>query len=399
MKQKVIIIGHGYTSRLCVIRSVAQLGCEITVIVITGKNKDGTLNTKKPIDCYSKYVNRILYCESDADLLIRLLLEKCIDYNQKVILIPDNDFSAVAIDSNQDKLKEHFLFPHIDHEQGAVVKWMNKEKQKEQAKLVGLNVSESISVEIKDGSYLLPKQIHYPCFTKTRAYIKGTKQILKRCDNEEELRKFLEHIGSNHNLALLIEDYKEIEKEYAVLGFSNGKDVIIPGIIQIIDLAHGDHYGVACRGKVMPVDGFEELIGKFKNFVLRVGFVGLFDIDFYLSNGVYYFCELNLRVGGSCYAITKMGVNLPGMMIKGLCGDSFADMPKDIKQSAIYVNERMCMCDWCSHDLSTRDFYEMIKSADISFVKEESDIAPYKAFKKELRKRKVKRVINCILLR
>ena len=74
MKQKVIIIGHGYTSRLCVIRSVAQLGCDITVIVIAGKKKDGSLNTKKPIDCYSKYVNRILYCKSDADMLIQLLL-------------------------------------------------------------------------------------------------------------------------------------------------------------------------------------------------------------------------------------------------------------------------------------------------------------------------------------
>ena len=33
MKQHVVIIGHGFTSRLALIRSLAELGCEITVVV------------------------------------------------------------------------------------------------------------------------------------------------------------------------------------------------------------------------------------------------------------------------------------------------------------------------------------------------------------------------------
>lgn len=397
MKQKVIIIGHGYTSRLCVIRSVAQLGCDITVIVIAGKKKDGSLNTKKPIDCYSKYVNRILYCESDEDMLIQLLLEKCVDSNQKVVIIPDSDFSAVAIDSNQDILKEYFLFPHINHEQGAVMKWMNKEKQKEMAKLVGLNVAESISVEIKDSKYLFPKHVNYPCFTKPLVTIVGGKSIFKRCDNKTELRTILDIAATFGDMQVLVEDYMIIEKEYAVLGSSDGKDVIMPGVIHILDIAHGGHYGVACRGKVMPIDGFEELIEKFKQFVLRVGFVGIFDIDFYLSDGVFYFCELNLRIGGSCYAITKMGVNLPAMMVKNLCGMDIADMSKEIKESAVYVNERMCMDDWYFRYISTKKYYEMINSAKISFVKEDYDDGPCKIYKREFRKRQIKRVIKKML--
>lgn len=399
MKQKVIIIGHGYTSRLCVIRSVAQLGCDITVIVIAGKKKDGSLNTKKPIDCYSKYVNRILYCKSDADMLIQLLLEKCVDSNQKVVIIPDSDFSAVVIDSNQDKLKEHFLFPHINHEQGAVMKWMNKEKQKEMAMSVGLNVAESISVEIKDGKYLFPKHVHYPCFTKTQLFLNRNKQTLKRCNNSDELKENLDEISLEYgNLIIMIEEYKEIEKEYAILGFSDGREAIIPGVIQILNLAHGVHYGVACRGKVMPVDGYEELLEKFKHFVLRVGFVGVFDIDFYLCDGVFYFCELNLRIGGSCYAITKMGVNLPAMMVKNLCGENIDSMPNEIKESAVYVNERMCMDDWYFRYISTKEYNEMINSAKISFVKEDYDDGPCKTYKREFRKRQIKRTIKRLLL-
>ena len=34
MKQKVVIIGHSFSSRLSLIRSVAQMGCEVTVASI-----------------------------------------------------------------------------------------------------------------------------------------------------------------------------------------------------------------------------------------------------------------------------------------------------------------------------------------------------------------------------
>ena len=76
MKQKVVIIGHSYTSRLSLIRSVAQIGCDVTVIVMTGLKRDGkTPNTKKPIDCYSKYVSHVYYClRKDKDAFIQILL-------------------------------------------------------------------------------------------------------------------------------------------------------------------------------------------------------------------------------------------------------------------------------------------------------------------------------------
>ena len=115
LKQKVVIIGHSYTSRLSLIRSVAQIGCEITVIVMTGFKRDGkTLNNRKPIDCSSKYISHVFYClRSDKETFIRLLLEQCTDLQQKVVLIPDSDDTVVAIDNNQERLKDYFVFPHI----------------------------------------------------------------------------------------------------------------------------------------------------------------------------------------------------------------------------------------------------------------------------------------------
>jgi len=383
MHRKVVIIGHGFTSRLCVIRSVAKLDCDITVIVMTGIGKNGKAKKiGKPVDCYSKYVSRILYCQSDENALIDLLLGQCVDETQKTILFPDSDFSAAAIDSHQDLLSEHFLFPHINHEQGAVVRWMNKEKQKELAQKIGMNVAKSISFDIKDGKFTLPKGIQYPCFTKTRSYMVGTKQTLKRCDNEQELMNFVQLLSSKYNLTLLVEDYKEIEKEYAVLGFSDGNMVDIPGVLQILTMAHGNHNGVACKGMVMPTTGFEQLIEQMKEFILQVGYIGVFDIDFYQSDGVFYFGELNLRIGGSCYVVTKIGSNLPAMMVRHLCGESVDDLRKDIKSSATYINERMCYDDWKAGHISFSAYRQMLSSADISFVRDDEDPTPYQVFRK-----------------
>ena len=41
MRTNVVIIGHSYSSRLNIIRSVAQIGCEVTVILMTGYRSDG----------------------------------------------------------------------------------------------------------------------------------------------------------------------------------------------------------------------------------------------------------------------------------------------------------------------------------------------------------------------
>lgn len=51
MNPKVVIIGHGYLSRLSLIRSVAEIGCDVTVIV----TMYGDEYTIRPLDCYSKY--------------------------------------------------------------------------------------------------------------------------------------------------------------------------------------------------------------------------------------------------------------------------------------------------------------------------------------------------------
>ena len=399
MNPKVVIIGHSYTSRLGIIRSVAQIGSEITVIVITGFKRDGiTLNDKKPFDCYSKYVNHVYYClRTDKERLIQILLDYCTDFQQKVVLIPDSDKTVVTIDNHQEQLKEFFLFPHIPHQPGKIEYWMDKTHQKELARNVGLNVADLQQViEIKDGQYTIPSNLNYPCFSKPLATMNGGKGGMRRCNNAQELAEALDYIIKQYKIKdvkVLIEDYKEIEQEYALLGFSDGKQVVIPAILRFLSVSK-QNSGIARQGVVMPIDGFEELVDRFRQYVLSIGFVGVFDIDFYKSNDVFYFCEINLRFGGSGYAVTKKGVNLPVMMVKYLIGGDVGDMKMSISGSAVYANERMCMDDWYHGYITKKEYHRILDCSDIRFVADENDPLPERAYRKRIRIMRVKKTFK-----
>lgn len=394
MTPKVVIIGHGYLSRLSLIRSVAEMGCEVLVIVMTSDKEQ-----EKPIDCYSKYVSHYYFCvRKDKDALVSLLLDKCADPLQKVILIPDGDDVVAAIDNNKDRLKEHFLFPRIAKEPSSMEYWMEKTHQKQLAKEIGLNVTNATIVEIKDGQYTIPTDLHYPVFPKPLATMNGGKGGMRRCDNPKELSKALDYIINtrSRNTKVMVEDYKQIETEYALLGFSDGKEVVIPGVLQFLAVSKA-HPGIALQGKVVPVVGFEQLVEKFKALVLRIGFVGVFDVDFFKSEGIFYFCELNLRYGGSGYAITKMGVNLPAMMVKSFMGEPIETMRKTVVKEAVYLNDRMCMDDWNNGHLSLNEYKRYMKTSDIRFICDDQDPIPEREYMRKFRKRAVVNLLKSIL--
>ena len=378
-KQKVVVIGHSTTLRLSIVRAVAELGCEITVVVLGRRSLLRKLKSPKPYDCYSKYVSRVLFCQPSKDTLIQLLLDKCTDAEQKVILLPTSDFSAVAIDDNKERLDRYFAFPHIADTSKSVHYWMNKEWQKDVAREVGLNVPNSRTVEIQNSAYSIPEGIEYPCFTKALVTLVGAKSCFSRCNNEADLKAALDAIAVRGDVKVLVEDFKEIDTEYAVLGFSDSDEVVIPAIVQIVKMS-ASHFGVAMTGKIIPTAGFEPQIEQFKAFVRRIGFVGVFDIDFYYSGGKYYFGEMNLRPGGSGYAITKLGVNLPGMLVRHLRGESTVEMNRQITATATFVNERMCEDDWYQGHISSSEYRNVLSAADISFVFDEQDPKPQQVF-------------------
>ena len=131
--------------------------------------------------------------------------------------------------------------------------------------------------------------------------------------------------------------------------------------------------------------------------MLEVGYVGVFDIDFYESEGKIYFGEINLRFGGSGYAYTAMGVNLPGMMVKHLMGEDWHSLANVVTRTETYINERTLMEDWRQGVISTAKYHEILKSGEIYFVHNADDPQPAKALRKLYRVNYLKRFVKKLL--
>lgn len=390
---KIVVLGHSYLLRLSIIRALGVHAYDITVLIVA-RGKDNVR-----IDCRSKYVNRVLICPSfDGQTLVKMLLEKCVNEGSKTILIPTSDVTVSMIDRHQDELKDYFLFPHIIDGHGTMTLWMDKSVQKDLATRMGLNVAESWRVDVRNLSFSLPQDIIYPCFVKPQQTIYGGKSF-KRCDDEAELRLFIQDIGRKRgNIHLLIERYLTIDKEYAVVGFSDGDDVYIPAVI-FLEQVSKSHFGVARLGKVMPIGNLREFMEQLKCYVKAVGFVGLFDIDFFECQGKYYFCELNLRYGASGNALLKMGLNLPIMLAEKLSTGHLQTFPSEITRQAVFLNERICLDDWYRGYLSTNDYKRIKVRADWGFLEDQNDPKPYQAFLGYRRKLKLKRFVKQLLQR
>ena len=399
MTYKAVVIGQGFTGRLSIVRSLAELGCEVTLIVLTFRNKiTGELVFHKPVDAFSKYVRRAICCENyNAEMLVDILLNQCADPAQKTFIFPDNDFSAIAVDDHYDVLKEHFYCPNVKGQQGGVRYWMDKVRQKALAEELGLPVTRHTVIPVRGGAFTIPDTVTYPCFAKAQMSVVGSKLSLRKCNTREELEAHLKFLAAWkdawRNIDVLVEEYKHIDTEYATLGFSDGKQVVIPGMIEMIRMAHGTHYGVALQGKVYPVAD-RALIDRFAEMVRRIGFVGIFDVDFYESDGVVYFCELNLRFGGSGYAFTRMGVNLPAMMVRSFTGEDIDKLEQNIHGSATFFNERMGMDEWMQGFMSRREVRRLRKESDIKFVADRRDPGPQRALDFDYAKRIIKKALG-----
>lgn len=389
---KVVVLGHSYLSRLAIIRALGTYGYDITVLIVARDKK----NVK--IDCSSKYVTGVLICPYfDGNTLTNLLLDKCVDKDYKTILIPTNDVTACMIDEHLDELKDNFLFPHINNESGQVIHWMNKSVQKELACKIGMNTADCWQFDVNNQKFSVPEDIVYPCFVKPQMTICGGKSF-KRCNDEAELRRYIREIGEKGgHIQLLIERYLDVEKEYAVVGFSDGENVYIPGVINFEQISQS-HFGVARLGKVLPVGSFQSLMELFKSYVKTIGYVGLFDIDFLECQGKYYFCELNLRFGGSGDALTKMGANLPVMLVEKLSTGLVQTFPSKITNQVTFINERVCLDDWYRGYLSTNDYKRIKAHADFGFLEDSKDPKPYKSFLNYRRKLWLKRIAKRMFL-
>lgn len=385
----VVVMGRNYTSLLGMARAVGVAGCEV-YLVKTAKKVPGVFSPRRlSSETKSKYVKKTFYSvEPNREALVNLLLKQ-FSKNGNVILLPVDDYTASTVDMYQDKLKPYFLFPHVKN--GSITQLMDKGFQKKMAKKAGLCVAEGWIAEVSNGQFSLPEGITYPCFTKPQISFLGNKVFMKRCDSEADLTKLLSDVALQRNCPILIEEFIEIEKEYGIVGFSNGTDIIMPALTDKIVIGNGKHKGVTVVGQLFPMERYSRLKEQLQTLMRQTHFVGVFDIDLYENGGRIYFNELNLRMGAFGYAIMCAGINLPKMLIDTLLGNPTVEQNITLKREIKCLSDKVNLEDFSDGYIDWKEYKKRVQTADFRFLPNSDDPRPYRYFKIRLWEYYIKR--------
>lgn len=383
-KPRVIVAGRNYCSNLCMAKALGEAGYEVEILkIFQSRPRTGRLLKYLRPDAYSKYVKAYHVCVTRRkSYRIINKLKYIADENRKMLLIPADDLVANAVDEYYETLKDLYYIPNVNEMPGEINRLMEKGEQKKLAEEAGLPILNSCVVKAYKGEFEIPESVHYPCFVKPNVSKNSSKSRMRRCENEEELREYLQELSARRKVEMLIEDFVEIEKEYAILGLSVKDCVLSPGFFVTEIGGHNERRGVALKGRVLPCSVEQELIEQISQFIKTLNFEGLFDVDLIQTkDGKMYFVELNLRFGASGYAITKCGVNLPGMYADYKLLQKPVDASCMIEHAGkCFVSEKILYDECLNGFVSKAERKELMKSADIHFIKDEQDPQPYKHF-------------------
>lgn len=385
-KPRILIAGRNGSSNLCMARSFGRAGYQVEVLrIYQSKPKFTNLMRFLKPEKYSRYVSswHSCICGGDSALIADTLIALARS-GEKMLLIPACDLAASAADEYMQVLQAYYLLPGVKGQPGELSRLMDKALQTRLAEQAGLPVVPSCVIKTENGRFTVPEAVHYPCFIKPNVSKDSDKTKIRRCDTKQELEAALTGYSRRKDVEMLVEDFVDIRQEYALLGLSTREGAMAPGFFALEQGGHEDRRGVTMVGRILPCEGQKELIHRITKFVHGLGYEGLFDVDLMEDHrGNWYFVELNLRYGASGYAVTQSGVNLPGMyadhMLQGKPIDWNCRVEAPGKR---FVSEKILLDEYARGFLTMRQVRKLADGADIHFIRDAEDPAPYRHFRR-----------------
>ncbi len=330
LRNKIIVIGPSHINSLGIIRSLGEFGCRVFYIDHLGK---AGFSTK------SRYIEKYWVADDDMSV-IDILMTRFNHEQKKPILIPASDKSTSILDRHYNLLAQNFILPNIDERENTISRMMDKNALNELAKKHGFVVPDSINYrfgEIAVEQLIKSMPVNLPCIIKPLKSIDGSKADMAVCHTVGALSSTLKRL-ERYNDEVLIQEFVFKEGELGVQGFSTPQgEVIIPGVItklrQAIVAKGSTTYGKLTQ-KHPLIDS-----RKIKSFIKKLGYVGIFDIEFMFRGNDVYFIEMNFRNGAYGYAFTKAGVNIPVLWSLSNSGNDISNMRLSVKGETTFINE------------------------------------------------------------
>ena len=333
----IVVVGGTHHNTLSIIRCLGESNIIPDLILCDA-------NGKKSYVLRSKYVGRfhIVNCAEDAvEVLYR-------EYQDAVNIVCSDDVAALLNSTN--------------------AYYMNKQRQVELAREVGFLTP--MSIDVKVSNYHSGFEM-FPCLVKPLSSYLGGKRI-NVCEDEYQLAAVLKQYQPDD----VVQIQQFINKEYEIVvdGLAIDNDVIIPGYIK----KHRDVKGGTSFSTVYPKDDLPDvLIQSVKSLVLKIGYEGLFGVEFIFCEGRYYFIEINLRNDATTYAIKKAGVNLPLIYVMYKQGTDYSNERKKQIKVINAIVEKRDLTFVFSGELSLKHWLKDFRQSECRYFYSSYDKGPF----------------------
>lgn len=326
-----IVIAIDHYNGLGVIRSLGECGIPVALILTT---------IEKSYIEKSKYISEVYHIQP-IDGELQSTIKKISMRHSKCFVITTTDFSALELDTMLTSMPSNVVFPSM---KGRMVQYQNKDFAKHQAAQAGIRVPKGIIYSFNCPNF---KWDIFPAIIKPRASVNGLKSDIQRVDNYCQLQEALKIFKAKGYESVLIEEYIHGENAHMVeiMGYTDGIDVSFGRIIEKIREYPINNGSTAFAKFVCEHEDID--FDTLKRFIIKSGYIGIFDIEFKSVDRKCYFIECNFRNGAPSYALTKIGYNLPVSWISGMSGIKF-------KSTTKIVSKNLFMCE-------QTDFLNMIK--------------------------------------
>lgn len=305
MNNKIIIIGDDHHNTLGLVWSFGIAGYLPIVLLHTPANR---------MVKYSKYISEFQCL--DLASVVDFLVDNYSHDDNKPFVLCSTDEAMSVLDRSYNVLSQFFILFNANQVEGRITDFMNKEKMRELAMECGLLCPQTIV--INKSNIQRAKDLSYPCMIKAIDSLVAGKEELNfiSCFNQLE-----NHIKDGIDYQL--QEY--IKKDYELLlpwaAVKNGRELMINGVLRKIRQYPWDT-GCSSYTIFEDISNYKDLdVEMIKRFVERIGYEGLFSIEFLVKDNRYYFLEINMRNDGTGFVPTYAGYNTPVLWCQKMLGE------------------------------------------------------------------------------
>ena len=363
MKHKVIIWGVDDYNVLGLCRQFANTGFELLFIAYRGAS-NCAIN--------SKYCTRYVDTPTIEDGY-NYLMSNCADVSNKAVLINSNDLIAEFIDEHSAELKKYFTITGT-LTPGTVKKYDNKAIMSKLAEEIGFTVPQTKichwNTDISD--------VKYPCILKPSHQTLGryNEFKFKVCNKPSQLKNTLRFV--RHDSEFLLQQYVQKEKDILVYGsrMVDGKTCLAGALIRDRFCGESSH-GIITANIPVCVNTHH-----IEQFLERIGYYGLFSVEYGMVKDEAYFFEVNLRNDGTSHFFYQSGANIPLAWAYSSLGLDYSKIQTIVDGEHYYMDEIYDIQNVKEGKISKEQWEKEKAEASVFKYYDKDDMAPYEAMLK-----------------